>query len=830
MRARLGRYRSCCASLLLALAAMLPAAATARQPASVAAVSARDFARAAAAAAQAMGREPAVARQRAADALAVAEALTDPRVRGGALLDAHLLVVEAAIRSNDHAAADTSLDKVTEILRSTNASPAQQGKRLRLTAMLRYAEGRPGEALTAAHQAYRIFSALGDNRSSAIVLQIMGGLYRQARDFDRSARYYKEAIDIYDDEPVFQLAAYNNLGLLLMDGGRQSEAIAQLSKALPLARAANSPFSETTILVNIAAAQISNGNLLAARHALDAAENSSRRLPPEFAIREMSGIAAIIALRQGRWRDAAKNFDATFAGQDLATTDPDRRIYHAGAVEAYEGAGRKDKALLHLKALKRIDDENTALTTSTKNALMAAQFDFASQELKIAKLRSAELQKARELAEAKAAFSDRIAYIAGFGAITVVILAGIAIHATRKRKAEVEVANASLNVTNAKLEKALKAKSEFLATTSHEIRTPLNGVLGMAQVMLADTTLKRDVRDRIDLISAAGKTMQAIIDDILDIAKIDTGKIEIAKKPFDAKRAISDSARLWTDSARQKGLQFSVDMSGCDGTVIGDEQRIRQVVFNLLSNAVKFTDTGRILGRAWIGKDDPTELHVVVSDTGIGIAKDEQKAIFDAFYQVDGSQTRSHGGTGLGLSIAHQLVTAMGGQIRLTSEPGKGSTFYVTVPVTRVETVAQDDTAGRIARSVVVVSDKPIATAMISRSLTPDIAVVRMTKTIADGLVEVERYRIDNFVLVVDENADPGGLQHLVDVLGAEHSIDLAIVGKTSAANARILLQAKPNLLIDDFRDIGRLKPWIESALRKPQPPQATERGRVVAA
>ncbi|MBK8543686.1 MAG: hypothetical protein IPL62_09050 [Caulobacteraceae bacterium] len=177
-------------------------------------------------------------------------------------------------------------------------------------------------------------------------------------------------------------------------------------------------------------------------------------------------------------------------------------------------------------------------------------------------------------------------------AIAMVILGalGYGYVSMRKSRNQVQAANDQLNETNVALGKALKAKSEFLATTSHEIRTPLNGILGMTQVMLQDAKIAADIRERVQVVHGAGESMRAIVDDILDVAKMETGKITVAAEPFNPAPTLEDVSRLWRHNAEAKGLAFEMDVSACPARIVADEQRLRQVVFNLLSNAVKFTD------------------------------------------------------------------------------------------------------------------------------------------------------------------------------------------------------------------------------------------------
>jgi len=334
------------------------------------------------------------------------------------------------------------------------------------------------------------------------------------------------------------------------------------------------------------------------------------------------------------------------------------------------------------------------------------------------------------------------------------------------------------------------AKSAFLAMMSHELRTPMTGVLGMAQA-LRNTSLSAEQQAQVGMLIRAGDGLMAILNDILDVSKIEAGRLELESTAFDLVELAAQAEALWRDAAEAKGLDLSLEIAAdTPRWLFGDPNRIRQIMLNLLSNALKFTEAGQVR-LALCALDgagaDRGRVEIAVSDTGIGMTPDQVSRLFKAFSQADASTARRFGGTGLGLSICRQLAEMMGGGVSVESAPGRGSTFRLTLELPLAEAPSDDGATGEEAEglegvSILVAEDNPINQA-VARAILE--AVGARIDTADNGAVALERLSGGGYDLVLMDVHMPvmDGVEALARIRAGEAGDpDLPVIALTADA------------------------------------------------
>lgn len=753
----LSRYRTLWFCTVLAIAGLFGSAnpLSAAPPSSAAAMFDMHIAESKAA----MVRDPLEALKHASIAQSVAGEVVASR-RDMAVATALWLQGEAYLRMNKPVAAKPRIEEALALVRNAHAPTKLNGDLLMSRGGLKTMTADVAAALQSYQDAYRIFQMISDTRSQALAIVNIGILYQEAADYDTALKKYGQSLDIYSADPLLLMSIYGNRGVSYQELNRLEEAQVQFRKAIDIARQVKSPNIEALNIRNVARGQLLAGKVDAADETITLGLRITRVRAAASARNRFVALSAWSALLRGHLVPARFLIEHFFRDVDPETSALELREGHQIAYDIYKRLDDQAAALEHLEALKILDDKTSKLAASTNTALAAARFDFAGQELKLEKLKRAELQRNINDARQRAATQQMI--FAGLAVATSLIFALLAfgLVTIRRSRNDVRAVNIDLAKTNAALGKALAAKTEFLATTSHEIRTPLNGILGMTQVMLADAALGEPLRDRIGVVHGAGLTMRALVDDILDVAKMETGNLTIEHIPFDLQAMLREVSRLWEEQTRSRGLGFTLDLADCPRHIESDAGRLRQIVFNLLSNALKFTASGGITVRAKHGGDAVRPiLMLTIADTGIGIPPDKLDVIFESFRQADAGTTRKFGGTGLGLAICQNIARAMDGDVTVESVPGRGSVFTLSLPLV-LAAAPEAPALHEPPQSALLILDRnPIARAMLKAVLEPRAGEVVFASTADEALAKIaaggiDRVLVDDATIGADSDPD----------------------------------------------------------------------------
>lgn len=614
---------------------------------------------------------------------------------------------EALIRINQIGDVLPLLNRALETIDEETSKSKLGGDLLLARGRVSRLSGHVESALQSFHEAYEIFADLGIARSQSIALQSVGSIYNDARSFERALEYYERADEVYSDDPSLDISSANNRANTLKELGRFDEALEQFYRALTISSKIDSSLLEARILTNLASLQIVMGNLEAAELSGDDALELLRGSDDNNWSRFIWGVKAQVAYQRGNIREAEGYLSTVFADVNLTQTSTPYRDMHEIAYKIFSTARESGLALQHLEAFKRLDDHGRDVAASANIALMGAQFDFANQELEIQQLKTGQLERDINLAEARARQQRLALYTVLLLSLVITTSITIGYASLRRHRNEIRATNINLqemigllnieierrHETEADLRKAKEqaesanhAKSQFLANMSHELRTPLNAIIGFAEIIAKEvmgSNGKPEYQDYANDIHFSGKHLLSMLNDVLDMSRIDSGNLDIDECDLDLHSLITESLRGFEAETQLSGKTLSLSQDDPDLIVKADERMIRQVLNNLLSNAMKFTNPNGTIGvQVEIIHDGGVS--IVVQDDGVGIPTDKLNTIMEPFSQAEDSYSRSQGGIGLGLPIARSLVEIHGGHLTVESIPGEGTQVRILLPGSRV--------------------------------------------------------------------------------------------------------------------------------------------------
>lgn len=560
--------------------------------------------------------------------------------------------------------------------------------------------GRQGLALASFQDAYRAYELGNDDRKQAIALHAIGTLYTNARRWDRALDVFDQSEAMATAEGQLRFAILNDKSRVYTEQGEMDLALETAQETLRLAEVIDKPYPRANSHILLADILIDHGKLESARSSLEKARAFDTDPNASIWRPFLLMIEGRLANETGDLETASKRFGALFESYDMDAPVGDYRRAHRLAAEHYGSIGDHALAFAHMTVFADLDSKENGAAAANSFDLSQAAFEAKNRDLEIERLKieklkvEAEATKTRHDAEAAVAAKEARfrALITTFALAGASILVGVLLMWLRSARRAQE----RLVRTNADLVEAMEARQRFLASTSHEIRTPLNGVIPFAELILdrddeknPDDASKLDAETRgmLQQIVRSGTLLKSIVDDILDVAKMEEGNFEVSIAETDVGLAVADGAEHHRGKATKKGVDLIIDTPATLASYETDQRLIQQCVANLVGNAVKFTESGKVIV-AVIARGDGFD--ITVQDTGIGIPADKVERVFEDFTQVDEGANRQYGGTGLGLALVRRFSELLGGKVWCESTLGVGTKFTLRI---NAASIAKDDPA-----------------------------------------------------------------------------------------------------------------------------------------
>ena len=511
----------------------------------------------------------------------------------------------------------------------------------------------------------------------------LGSFFIKVEKLDDAERYFLKALPIFEEinERRGVAVLYGSLGIIYQQKGELDLGIEYLNRNIEIFHELGDYLSLAESYLIMAQFEKQLGNTDDALEHLNTARvyaETAKDMNKKTLILLETGL---VFLERKDFAKAEMNFnEALLLAHSLEVKENELKV-HEAFVSLYKEMGDAEKSLWHLEHYNEVRDQLYPVTYGEDLLKIQTQFEAERREGELNSLRRIQAENTLEMERERTRLNTAIATI-----VFVLLLVGVmALRYNSKAQAAKQMLlhNRQLLEIGKELEHVNRVKSDFLANTSHEIRTPLNGILGMV-ALLSRSNMTKNQKEQVRAIDLSGKKLLDLVNDLLDLTKIEAGKIEIIYAPMSMAEALAPEIAIWEDMARAEGLGFKVEMdTDLPYKVTGASARIIQVLTNLIGNAVKFTESGSVRLGISIEKDFGQEvlLHFEVEDTGIGIAENKLAHLFERFSQIDSGLSRSFQGTGLGLAISRDLVRIMNGSIGVKSVEGKGSTFWFRLPM-----------------------------------------------------------------------------------------------------------------------------------------------------
>ncbi|HWD50061.1 MAG TPA: ATP-binding protein [Rhizomicrobium sp.] len=699
------RATSAKASITLMFAAFLYAIAGSAIAAPVAVSAASQFDDVVASAKKAMMADPQKALVFAQQAKGLADKQNSSSQRTANLATSLWLEGEALTRTNRMPEAKIVLTSAITLANADKRVTKIDGDLALSLARLSDAMGDIGLSLESYQRAYKLFVKMGQPRGQSLALQGLGAIYDEAQDFGREVKYYDQAQQIYPQEAPIDLAIANNIGFGLKQLKRYDESIAHFKQALVYAKQLDSLFLQAQVLTNLAAVEAKQHRFGEADTDADRALKMLGKSDENGWLPFAWGTKAEIEYERGNLAAAEADLDKTFQGADLKTTISPYKDFHEIAYKVYAARGRPELALQHLEAFKRLDDQGKSLSASANLALTSAQFNFAAQQFEIEHLKAEQLKRDIRLRESHAATQRLMFATAGAAAFALVLWLTWRYQVARKHRNIVTAANKTLKqilgerdceierrvevegelrLATELANRANQAKSHFLANMSHELRTPLNAIIGFSEIIQSGMLPVNKNTEYATDITEAGRKLLSHLNDILDMARIEAGRVSLDEQTVDLSALVARCVENFSSDQALSRKMFEL-VGEKDLQIRGDHQRLEQIVGGIVSNAAKFTDEdGRI--KVWL-TGDQNGVDLSVWDNGPGIPAERLDIIMEPFGQAESAYARSHAGIGLGIPIVKALVELHDGRFSIESVENSGTVVKIHFPESRLVTI-----------------------------------------------------------------------------------------------------------------------------------------------